>query len=69
MNVPPLWGGTPLIVVSPIGPRPLLAYSVAATLLGGQSLSLGLLAELIVSNTVREQSTFSIAERAGRHGP
>ena len=64
MNLPPLWDGTPLIAVAPIGPRPLLAYSVAATLLGGQSLSLGLLAELIVSNTVREQSTFSIAERA-----
>lgn len=67
MNVPPLLGGTPLIPVSPIGPRPLLAYSIAATLLGGQSLSLGLLAELIVSNTVREQSTFSISERAGRN--
>ena len=66
MNLPPLWDGTPLIAVTPIGSRPLLAYSVAATLLGGQSLSLGLLAELIVSNTVREQSTFSIAERASR---
>lgn len=66
MNIPPLWGGAPLIAVSPIGPRPLLAYSVAATLLGGQSLSLGLLAELIVSNTVREQATYSISERAGR---
>ncbi len=66
MNLPPLWGGAPLLEVSPIGPRPLLAYSVAATLLGGQSLSLGLLAELIVSNTVREQSTFSISEHAGR---
>ncbi len=64
MNVPPLWGGK-LLEASPIGPRPLLAYSVAATLLGGQSLSLGLLAELIVSNTVREQDTFSIAERVG----
>jgi len=66
MNLPPLWGGTPLITVSPIGSRPLLAYSVAATLLGGQSLSLGLLAELIVSNTVRQQATFSISEQAGR---
>ncbi|MBC7821433.1 MAG: glycosyltransferase family 2 protein [Planctomycetaceae bacterium] len=64
MNVPPLWGGK-LLEPLPIGPRPLLAYSVAATLLGGQSLSLGLLAELIVSNTVREQDTFSIAERVG----
>lgn len=67
MNVPPLWGSK-LIAVSPIGPRPLLAYSIAATLLGGQSLSLGLLAELIVSNTVREQSTFSVAERTNRCG-
>ena len=66
MNLPPLWDGAPLISVSPIGSRPLLAYSVAATLLGGQSLSLGLLAELIVSNTVREQDTFSIADRVGR---
>lgn len=66
MNLPTLWGGTPLITVSPIGSRPLLAYSVAATLLGGQSLSLGLLAELIVSNTVRQQATFSISEQAGR---
>ena len=65
MNVPPLWGGK-LLEASPIGPRPLLAYSVAATLLGGQSLSLGLLAELIVSNTVREQDTFSVAERVGQ---
>ena len=65
MNLPPLWGGK-LLDASPIGPRPLLAYSVAATLLGGQSLSLGLLAELIVSNTVREQDTFSVAERVGQ---
>ncbi|MCH7688578.1 MAG: glycosyltransferase family 2 protein, partial [Planctomycetes bacterium] len=33
----------------PIGPRPLLAYSVAATLLGAQAISLGLLAELLVA--------------------
>lgn len=63
MNIPPLAGIAPIIAATPIGSRPLLAYSVAATLLGGQSLSLGLLAELIVSNTVREQETYSIAER------
>ncbi len=63
MNVPPLLGSPPLIEVIPIGPRPLLAYSIAATLLGGQSLSLGLLAELVVSNTVREHETFSVSER------
>lgn len=66
MNLPPLWGATSPISVVPIGSRPLLAYSVAATLLGGQSLSLGLLAELIVSRTVREQDTFSVAERVGQ---
>ena len=48
-----------------IGGRPLLAYSIAATLLGAQAISLGLLAELIVSNTGRESDTFSIAERTG----
>jgi hypothetical protein len=63
MNIPPFLNMAPIIAATPIGSRPLLAYSVAATLLGGQSLSLGLLAELIVSNTVREQETFSIAER------
>jgi glycosyltransferase involved in cell wall biosynthesis len=48
-----------------IGPRPLLAYSVAATLLGAQALSLGLLAELLIANTGRDCDTYSIAERAG----
>ncbi len=48
---------------SPIGTRPFLAYAMAATLLGFQAISLGLLAELIVANTVREADTYSIAER------
>ncbi len=47
----------------PIGTRPLLAYSVASTLLGAQAISLGLLAELIVSNTGRDADTYSVAER------
>ncbi|MES2792579.1 MAG: glycosyltransferase family 2 protein [Planctomycetota bacterium] len=46
-----------------IGGRPLLAYSVAAMLLGAQLLSLGFLAELIVANTNREADSFSIADR------
>lgn len=50
----------------PIGSRPLLAYSIAALLLGGQLLSLGLLAELIVANAGRDQEAYSIRERAGR---
>jgi len=47
----------------PIGSRPLLAYSVASTLLGAQAISLGLLAELLVAYTGRESDTYSIAER------
>jgi glycosyltransferase involved in cell wall biosynthesis len=49
--------------VQPIGSRPLLAYSVALTLLGAQALSLGLLAELIVHNTSRDGDGFSVAEK------
>ena len=49
----------------PIGNRPLLAYSVAATLLGGQAISLGLLAELIVAYTGRETDTYSVVEQTG----
>ena len=47
----------------PIGNRPLLAYSVAFTLLGAQALTLGLLAELIVAYTGRETETYSVSER------
>ena len=53
----------PYIHFDPIGSRPLLAYSVAALLLGGQLLSLGFLAELIVAYTGREADTYSISER------
>ncbi len=51
-----------LVTVQPIGNRPLLAYSIAATLLGGQALSLGLLAELIVAYTSRSSDSYSIRE-------
>jgi len=47
----------------PIGNRPLLAYSIAATFLGGQAISLGLLAELIVAYTGRHQDSYSISDR------
>ncbi|NOX55818.1 MAG: glycosyltransferase family 2 protein [Planctomycetes bacterium] len=49
-----------------IGTRPLLAYSVAAALLGAQAISLGFLAELIVAYTGRESDAYSVAERVGR---
>lgn len=45
---------------APIGNRPLLAYSIAASLLGGQALSLGLLAELIVAYTSDTTKSFSV---------
>lgn len=47
----------------PIGNRPLLAYSIASTLLGGQALSLGLLAELIVANNPRSADSYSVKEQ------
>lgn len=48
---------------APIGGRPLLAYSIAAVLLGGQAVSLGLIAELLVSYTGRDIDTYSVSER------
>jgi glycosyltransferase involved in cell wall biosynthesis len=51
-----------VVTPTPIGNRPLLAYSVAAALLGGQALSLGLLAELIVAYTTRSSDDYSIRE-------
>ncbi len=48
---------------APIGNRPLLHYSVAALLLGGQIISLGLVAELLVAYTGRNVDAYSISER------
>ena len=42
---------------------PMLVYSAASLLLGGQALSLGLLAELLVSRTADPDETYSVAER------
>ena len=47
----------------PIGNRPLLVYSVASMLLGGQALSLGLLAELIVAQVGHSRDAYSVVER------
>ena len=44
---------------------PMLVYSAASLLLGGQALSLGLLAELLVSRTANADDTFSVAEQVG----
>ncbi|MEM9703421.1 MAG: glycosyltransferase, partial [Planctomycetota bacterium] len=51
------------MAVVPIGDRPLLLYSIAALLLGSQALSLGLLAELVVSYVTRDRDAYSVKER------
>ena len=51
---------------SPIGSRPLLAYSVVATLLGFGALGLGLIAELIVMNNDPTRRSYSVRERVGQ---
>jgi glycosyltransferase involved in cell wall biosynthesis len=65
-----VWCGTHIFGADfgPIGTRPMLAYSIAATLLGAQALSLGLLAELLVAYTGKEAETFSVKERTAFAG-
>lgn len=48
----------------PIGRRPMLAYSIAVLLLGGQLLTLGLLAELIVAQNVARNAAGTSADVA-----
>lgn len=62
MNVPGWFGVTSWVTPTPIGGRPMLAYSVASTLLGAQAVSLGLIAELLVARTDQDADNFSIAE-------
>jgi dolichol-phosphate mannosyltransferase len=47
----------------PLHSRPLLAYSVAALLLGAQMMSIGFLAELITAYQGRDEDTYSIVEQ------
>ncbi len=44
--------------------RPLLIYSVAMLLLGGQFMSIGFVAELVIAYRDRDSKPYSIAERA-----
>jgi glycosyltransferase involved in cell wall biosynthesis len=59
----------PHLSIDPIGNRPLLAYSIASLLLGGQLLSLGFLAELVVAYTGSDERNYSIAESTNRPIP
>ncbi len=54
---------TGMMVPASIGQRPLLAYSAASMLLGGQILSVGLLAELLIANSQSPQIDYSIRSR------
>lgn len=56
MNACSVWPSTP------IGNRPLLAYSIASTLLGAQAIAVGLIAELIVHYNHRDSDSYSVAE-------
>jgi len=49
-------------IADPIGTRPLLTLGVLLTLAGVQLLGLGLVAELLVRTTIRNEEIFSIAD-------
>jgi glycosyltransferase involved in cell wall biosynthesis len=53
----------PQWALQPLHNRPLLLYSVASLLFGGQLMSIGFLAELITAYHGRDSDTYSIAER------
>jgi dolichol-phosphate mannosyltransferase len=52
----------------PIGTRPLLQASVLVEVLGVQLISIGLLAELVVSRSPREEARLFIADRTDESG-
>jgi dolichol-phosphate mannosyltransferase len=47
---------------SPLHQRPIVLYSLGALLLGGQLLSMGLLAELMTAQTAANTKTYSIRQ-------
>jgi len=55
-----LW---PSLTHLPLHQRPALLYSLGALLLGGQLMSIGFLAELIIAYQGRDADTYSVAER------
>ncbi len=54
-----------LIGAGPIGNRPLLFLGMLLTLFGGQFISTGLLAELVLSRSVSEADKYAIRDRVG----
>lgn len=59
------WGS---LQAPPLHTRPLLIYSAASLIIGGQMLSIGLMAELITAYHSRDQDAYSIAERTDEPG-
>ncbi|HVX61034.1 MAG TPA: glycosyltransferase family 2 protein [Pirellulales bacterium] len=57
----------PGLELKPLHQRPALIYSVGALLLGGQLMSIGFLAELIIAYQGRDSDTYSIAEETPPH--
>jgi hypothetical protein len=53
----------PELGLAPLHERPAVIYSVGALLLGGQLLSVGLLAELITAHRGGGEDSYSIAEQ------
>lgn len=51
--------------LGPVGDRPLLILGVLLVLFGGQMISVGLLAEVVLRQTIGERCKYSIAERTG----
>ncbi|MEX0710991.1 MAG: glycosyltransferase family 2 protein [Pirellulales bacterium] len=65
-----LWSVSRLSVEIPdvdLHERPLLHYSLGALLLGGQLMSIGFLAELIIAYHGRDSDTYSIAQETPPH--
>ncbi|MEM6827207.1 MAG: glycosyltransferase family 2 protein [Pseudomonadota bacterium] len=54
-----------LIGAGPIGSRPLLMLGMLLVLFGGQMISVGLVAEVILRRTIDEGDKYSVAERLG----
>lgn len=54
-----------LIGAGPIGDRPLLMLGMLLMLFGGQMISVGLVAEVILRRTIRENDKYSVAEKSG----
>lgn len=54
-----------LIGAGPIGDRPLLMLGMLLVLFGGQMISVGLVAEVVLRRTIDEKDKYSIGERSG----